>query len=374
MLFTDIQESIRKTFAEFADREIAPAAAEIDRLETFPVELFQKVGGLGFFSMRYPESAGGIGCDTVSYCLATMELARGSLSLAASCTMQSLMATWFLHRYGDADIISHYFTPALSGLKVGAICMTEPDAGSDLMSVNTTADVNGDGFLLNGSKTWVTSAPVADFFTVLARVRADDKLSLFFVPRTTSGVVVGRSIAKMGVCGSPTAEVSFSNVKLPPAYMLGARGTGGNSLREILTEIRLMTAALSVGVATAACEYATRYAGERSQFGKPIAAFQAIQLKIADMAVKVDTSRTYTLNVAAMADAGMQVGRQAMMAKLYASECAVEVCDIAGRILASYGYSREYPIERLIRDSRFTLIGGGTSEILKINIAKELRT
>jgi acyl-CoA dehydrogenase len=369
---TEIQKQIQQTFREFSDRKVRPVAARIDEDAVFPMDLFKQAGELGFFGMRYPESAGGSGLDVVSYSLAVMELARGSLSLAASCTMQSLMGTYFLYRFGDREIKEQYFSDALRGNKIGGICMTEPNAGSDLMAITTSARANGNGFILNGQKTWVTSAPVADFFTVLARTDNHDQLSIFFVPARLPGVSVGKSIEKIGVKGSVTSEVSFNDVSLPLNYLLGEVGSGTKCLREILAEIRIMTAALAVGVATAAYEDALEYARTRIQFGKPIGKFQAIQVKFADMAVQLETARNYVLHAAQLSDQDQPRQKEAMIAKLYASECAVSVCDQASRILASYGYAMEYSAQRYLRDSRFTLIGGGTSEILKINIAKEL--
>lgn len=369
---TDIQIQIRDTFKDFSDKFVKPQAAKIDEEKAFPIDLFRQAGELGFFGMRYPEKAGGLGLDVVSYSLAVMELARGSMSLAAACTMQSLMGTYFLYRFGDEHIVADFFSPALKGEKIGGICMTEPNAGSDLMGVKTMAKVVDDGFILNGQKTWITSAPVADFFTVLARTDNHEQLSIFFVPAKLPGVMVGKSIEKMGVRGSLTSEVGFVDVKLPKNYLLGEIGGGTACLKEILAEIRIMTAALSVGIAKAAFEEAVEYAKTRVQFGKPIGKFQAIQLKFADMAVKLETAENYVLYAARLSDEGKSRHKESMIAKLYASECAASICDDASRVLASYGYATEYNMERYLRDVRFTLIGGGTSEILKINIAKEL--
>lgn len=372
MELTDIQKQIQQTFRDFCERKVKPFAAQIDEEKKFPMELFKQVGELGFFGMRYPEKVGGSGLDIVSYSLAVIELAKASLSLAASCTMQSLMGTYFLYRFGDKEIKEKYFDEALKGNKIGGICMTEPNAGSDLMAIKTIAKVTDDGFVLNGQKTWVTSAPVADFFTVLARTDNHEQLSIFFVPSNLKGVMVGKSIEKMGVRGSVTSEVAFFDVKLPKNYLLGEIGGGTKCLKEILAEIRIMTAALAIGVATAAYEDALKYANERFQFGKPIGKFQAVQMKFADMAVQLETAKHYVLYAANLSDKNLPRQKEAMIAKLYASECAVNICDDASRVLASYGYAVEYNIERYLRDSRFTLIGGGTSEILKINIAKEL--
>ncbi|MFH1297854.1 MAG: acyl-CoA dehydrogenase family protein [Bacteroidota bacterium] len=368
---TDLQKQIQQTFREFVNRKVLPKAKAIDENREFPMELFREVGALGFFGMRYPESAGGSQLDVVSYCLAVIELSRGSLSLAAVCTMQSLMATWFLYRLGDEEITS-YFHEALEGNKIGGICMTEPNAGSDLFGIQSKAEVLEDGFILSGQKTWVTSAPVADFFTVLAKTDRAEGLSIFFVPTHLEGVKIGKQIEKLGVRGSVTSEVYFDQVRLPSNYLLGNLGDGSKYLLEILAEIRILTAALSIGVATAAFEDALKYALERKQFGQVIYKFQAVKMKFAEMKVQLETARHYTLYAASLADQNLPRHQESMIAKLYASECANTICDQASRILASYGFADDYALQRYLRDARFTLIGGGTSEILKLNIAKEL--
>ncbi len=368
----EIQKQIQQTFKEFVDRKVKPRAAEIDEKKEFPRDLFNEVGELGFYGMRYPENVGGTGLDITSYCLAVMELARGSLSLAASCTMQSLMGTYFLYRFGDKEIKEKYFAEALKGKKIGGICMTEPNAGSDLLGVKTIAKVTDDGFILNGQKTWITSAPVANFFTVLAKTDNHEQLSIFFVPANLKGVIVGKTIEKLGVCGSLTSEVGFVDVKLPKNYLLGQIGGGTKYLMEILAEIRIMTAALAIGVATAAYNDAVEYAKTRVQFGKPIGTFQAVSMKLADMAVQLETAKHYVFYTSWLSENNLPRKKESMMAKLYASECANSICDQATRVFASYGFAMEYPVQRYFRDARFTLIGGGTSEILKINIGREL--
>src|ERR1035437_3796194 len=369
---TEIQKQIQQTFRDFSDRKVKPVAGKLDEEKKFPFELFKEAGELGFFGMRYPESAGGSGLDIVSYSLAVIEVARGSLSLAAACTMQSLMATYFLYRFGDKEIKENYFDEALKGNKIGAICMTEPNAGSDLMAIKTLAKVTDDGFILNGQKTWITSAPVADFFTVLAKTDNHETLSIFFVPANLKGVMVGKTIEKLGVCGSLTSEVGFVDVKLPKNYVLGQIGGGTKCLMEILAEIRIMTAALAIGVATAAYDDAVEYAKTRVQFGKPIGTFQAIGMKLADMVVQLETAKHYVFYAAWLSEKNLPRQRESMMAKLYASECANSICDQATRVFASYGFAMEYPVQRYFRDARFTLIGGGTSEILKNNIGKDI--
>ena len=369
---TEEQQAIRDTFRRFAREKLKPAAEAIDEKGEFPRDMFRAAGELGFFGMRYTAEAGGAGADVVSYCLAAEELAYGSLSVAAACAMQSLMGTWFLHRFGSDDQKKELFEPALRGEKIGTICITEPDAGSDLSNISSTARRDGDCFVLNGRKTWITQAPVADFFTVFANL--DDKLNIFLVRKGDPGLVVGRNIAKMGVKASVTAEVIFDDCRLPVDALLGEPGKGAGYLREILDEIRVMTGALAVGTARAALEDSLAYAQERVQFGKPISKFQAIKIHLAEMDTSIEVARSYVLYAAWRSDRGLENTKEAAMAKLFASEAALEVCDKAARVLASYGYAMEYPIQRYLRDIRFTLIGGGTSEILKLIIAKEIGT
>jgi butyryl-CoA dehydrogenase len=360
---------VRDTFRRFARDRLKPNASAIDEKGEFPREFFLEAGELGYFGMRYPESAGGAGADVVAYCLASEELAYGSLSVAAACAMQSLMGTYFLHRFATETQKEELFLPALQGEKVGTICITEPDAGSDLKGISTTAKREGDRFVLNGRKIWITQAPVADFFTVFARL--DGALNIFLVRRTDPGLVVGRDIKKMGVWASVTSEVSFEDCTIPADCLLGEEGKGESYLREILNEIRVMTGALAVGQGRAALDDSLEYARERVQFGKPIGAFQATKLKFAEMATDLEAAQRLVLYAAWRSDQGLPNGKESAMAKLFASEAALSVCDKAARILASYGYAMEYPIQRYLRDIRFTLIGGGTSEILKLIIAKE---
>lgn len=370
---TDQQKAIRDTFARFSDERIAPQAAAMDEAHAFPRELFKELAGLGFFGMRYPEDAGGSGMALTEFCLALSEIARGSLSLAAAVAMQSLMGTKFLHMLGNADIIERLFKPALKGEMIAAICMTEPNAGSDLNSIATTAKKVDGGYVLNGQKTWITSAPLADFFTVFAKAGEEKKLTIFLVERSFKGLSVGREIHKMGVWALPTSEVSFDACFIPDSHRLSREeGDGEGHLRKTLAEIRIITAAMGLGIARAALDEAVRYSSERKQFGKPINRFQAIQLKLAEMATELEAATHLVYYAAWLRDANLPHHQQAAMAKLFATETAATICDKAARVLASYGYAMEYPVQRYLRDVRFLLIGGGTSEILKLIVAKEL--
>ncbi len=370
---TPDQRAVRDTFARFADERVAPQAAAIDEAHAFPRALFGELAALGLFGMRYPEEVGGTGMGLTEFCLALGEIARGSMSLAGAAAMQSLMGTKFLHMLGSADVVERLFKPALRGEKIGAICMTEPNAGSDLDGIATSARKVDGGYVLNGQKTWVTSAPVADFFTVFARAGGEKKLTIFLVERSFEGLVVGRAIHKMGVWALPTSEVAFADCFVPDAHRLSREeGDGEGHLRKTLAEIRIITGAMALGVGRAALAAATRYAAERRQFGKPIDRFQAIQFKLAEMATALEAATQLVHYAAWLRDRDRPHHKEAAMCKLNASETAASVCDQAARVLASYGYAMEYPVQRYLRDVRFTLIGGGTSEILKLIIAKEV--
>lgn len=367
------QRQVRDTFARFCDERIAPQAAALDEAHAFPRELFSQLAAVGLFGMRYPEDVGGSGMQLTEFCLALEEIARGSMSLAGCAAMQSLMGTKFLHMLGNADILERLFKPALRGEKIGAICMTEPNAGSDLEGIATRARKVEGGYLLSGQKTWVTSAPVADFFTVFARAGEEKKLTIFLVERGFAGVRLGRAIEKMGVWALPTSELAFDECFVPDGHRLSKEeGDGEGHLRKTLAEIRIITGAMAVGLARAALAAAVRYAGERKQFGKPINRYQAIQMKLAEMATELEAATQLVYRAAWLRDAGRPHHKEAAMAKLFASECAARVADQAARVYASYGYAMEYPVQRYLRDVRFTLIGGGTSEILKLIVAKEL--
>jgi butyryl-CoA dehydrogenase len=367
------QQAIRDTFARFCDERIAPQAAALDGAHEFPRALFNELGALGLFGMRYPEEDGGSGLALTEFCLALEEIARGSMSLAGCAAMQSLMATKFLQMLGNDDIKTRLFRPALRAEKIGAICMTEPNAGSDLDGLSTSARKVDGGYVLNGQKTWVTSAPVADFFTVFAKAGEEKKLTIFLVERDFKGLAIGRSIEKMGVWALPTSELAFNDCFVPDSHRLSREeGDGESHLRKTLAEIRIITGAMSNGIARAALDAAVRYAGERKQFGKAINRYQAIQSKLADMATELEAARHLVEHAAWLRDSGRPHHKEAAMAKLFASEAAARICDQAARVFASYGYAMEYPVQRFLRDVRFTLIGGGTSEILKLIIAKEV--
>jgi len=370
---TPEQRQIRDLFARFVDAEVTPQAAAIDAAHAYPRALMRKLAELGSFGMRYPVDIGGLGLDLGTFCLALAEIARGSMSLAGCAAMQALMGTKFLHLLGSPDIVERLLKPALAGDKIGAICMTEPNAGSDLDGIATMARKVDGGYVLDGRKTWVTAAPVADFFTVFARAGDARKLTIFLVERHCRGLTIGRAIDKMGVWALPTSELALDECFVPDSHRLSrAEGDGEEHLRKTLAEIRIITGAMALGVARAAIDEAVRYAGERQQFGKPINRFQAIQTKLAEMATDCEAATQLVRYAAWRKDSGAPHHQEAAMAKLFATEAAARICDQAARVLASYGYAMDFPVQRFLRDVRFTLIGGGTSEILKLIIAKEM--
>jgi alkylation response protein AidB-like acyl-CoA dehydrogenase len=374
--FTPEQEEFRRAVARFVDAEVVPAADAIDESAEFPRTLFTRLGQLGYLGLRYPEAYGGADADAVTYCLFAEELARGSLSLAAAAAMQSLMGTYFIYKYGGEALHQRYLAPALRGEKVATFALTEPNAGSDVAGITTRAEKRGDRWVLSGTKTWVTNAPVADVLTVAAKTSAGrgmKSIALFLVDRATMrGVSLGKKIEKMAVRASETGEIVLEDVEVPGEHLLGGETGGVEKIGTILSEIRVMTAALSVGLARAAYDAALTYARARQAFGRPIIEHQAITFKLADMLTSLHVAAVMTYQTASALDAGRPVTREAAMAKYVASEMAVKVTDEAARIFASYGLASEYPVQRYFRDARFLLPGGGTSEILRVVIGRDL--
>jgi alkylation response protein AidB-like acyl-CoA dehydrogenase len=369
------QTQFRKSVRDFVDKEVVPVAAELDEKGEFPLALFQRCGQLGYFGLRYPESIGGLGADFTTFCLMVEEIARGSLALAAAVSMQCLMGTDFVHRFGTEEHRRRLLEPALRGEKIGTIAMTEPDFGSDLGGITTRAVRTDDGWLLAGRKMWITSATVADFFTVAAKTdpQAGFKgIDMFLVERGTPGLTVGKRIEKMGVRASETSELILEDVRVPAANLLGPQGAGFKNLGAILAEIRTMTGALALGLARAALDASLKYSHERAQFGKPIAAYQAIAHKIAETGTQLEAARGLVYRAAWQIERGQPDMKLASMAKLFATEMANKAADECTRIFGSYGLAMEYAAQRYFRDARFLLYGGGTSEILRGIIAKEM--
>jgi len=375
MIRSNAEEMVRKTMARFVDREVIPIAGELDEKGEFPDEMFKKLADMGVLGIRYPKKAGGSGGNTTLYCIAMEELARGLMSLAAITAMQCLMATNGLYLYGTKEMHEKYLYPALKGEKIGAFQLTEPDAGSDLGAVMTRAEKTSDGYVINGMKTWSTSGPKGDFHTVLCQTDPDKGLrglAFFFLPSDTPGFSHSKRFNTLGTRTSSLSEIYFNNCYIPSEYRLGEEGKGLKVLLTILAEIRIMTAALAIGLHRAAMDDSIKYCKERVQFGKPIGDYQLIQAKIANMAVNLEAGKLMVSKVTHLIDKKVRCLNEASMAKYFTVESACSASDEAMRIHGGYGYSMEYSVQRYYRDNRFLLYGGGTHEVLQTTIAREI--
>jgi alkylation response protein AidB-like acyl-CoA dehydrogenase len=373
---TEEEKLFRKTIATFVEKEVIPFADELEKKGEFPTSLFKRAGELGYFGLLYPSKYGGTDTNTVMFCILCEELARGWLSLAMITAMQSLMGTNFINRFGTEDHKKRLLVPAIKGEKIAAFALTEPGAGTDLKAIQTTAIKNKDHYVLNGTKTWITNAPVADFFTVLAYTDKSKGLkgvNFFLVEKDTPGFSIGKKIDKISVQGGQISEIAFDECRIPLSNMLGKDGEGYPQLQSILAEIRVMTGALSVGLARGALEECIKYSQERVQFGRPIGKFQAIRMKLGAIASELEAAKLLVYYAAWLIDQKQSCKKEAPMAKLFASEMANHVVDEATRIFGAYGIAEEYPIQRFYRDARFLLYGGGTSEILQLIIGREMK-
>ena len=356
------------------ERIVAPFADSIDKGDTFPGELFRELGSLGYYGIRYPESLGGMGADCITFIIFAEELARASLGFAAIATMQCLMGTDFIYRFGTDAQKERCLIPAVKGEKIGTIAFTEPDCGSDLGGIKTRATRNDRGYVLTGRKLWITNGDVADFVTVAATTDPDKRLGgigFFLVEKGTPGFSVGQRIEKISARGAATVELIFDECQIPADSLMGREGKGAQYLNDILSEIRTMIAGLGLGLAKSAFVAGLRYARQREAFGRPIGEFQLIQEKIAEMEVRIRAAEFLTYHAAWLKDRDALTAREAAMAKLYSTETACFVVDEVSRIHGAYGLAEEYPAQRYFRDGRFLLFGGGTSEILKMIIARE---
>jgi alkylation response protein AidB-like acyl-CoA dehydrogenase len=373
---TEEEELFRKTVATFVEKEVTPLVDKLEKKGEFPTILFKRAGKLGYFGLRYPLEYGGTETSIAMFCILCEELARGWLSLAMLTAMQSLMGTNFIYRFGTEDHKKRLLVPAIKGEKIAAFALTEPGAGTDLESIQTTAKKEKDHYILNGTKTWITNAPVADFFTVLAYTDKSKGLkgvNFFLVEKDTPGFSIGKKIDKISVQGGTIGEIAFDKCRIPLSNMLGKEGEGYPQLQGILAEIRVMTGALSIGLARAALEASIKYSQERTQFGRPIGKFQAIRMKLGDLATELEAARLLVYYAAWLIDQKKSCMKEASMAKLFASEMANRVVDEATRIHGAYGIADEFPVQRFFRDARFLLYGGGTSEILQLIIGREMR-
>jgi len=375
MIRSNPEEIIRKTMAKFADNEVIPVARELDEKGEFPEALFKKLADMGILGIRYPKKVGGSGGNTTLYCIAMQELARGLMSLAATVAMQCLMATNGLYLYGTKEMHEKFLRPALKGEKIGAFQLTEPDAGSDLGAVKTRATRTRDGYVINGMKTWSTSGTKGDFHTVLCQTDPDKGLKglgFFLIPSDTPGFSHSKRFDTLGTRTSSLSEIYFNNCHIPSEYRLGEEGRGLNVLLTILAEIRVMTASLALGLHRAAMDDSIKYCKERIAFGKPIARYQLIQAKIANMAVNLEAGSLMVDKVVRLIDKKIPCLNEATMAKYFTVESACKTSYEAMIIFGGYGYSMEYPVQRYYRDNRFLLYGGGTHEVLQTTIAREI--
>jgi len=374
MRLTETQIQVRDMARQFADDTIRPIAEELDREERFPAELYRQMGGLGLFGIAVPEEMGGPGFDTLTYALVMEELSRGYASVADQCGLIELVSS-LLVRHGTPAQRERYLPGLLSGDIKPAYCITEPEAGTDVAGIRSVAVRDGDGWRLNGGKIWIHNAPVADIGFVLARTDKDAGnrgMSIFIVDLDQPGVERGPKEHKMGQRASQVGALTFTDVALPADALLGEQGRGFHMMMSVLDKGRVGIAALAVGIGQAGLEAALDYAGQRKQFGKPIADFQGVQWMLAEIARDVEAARLLVYSAAAKIDAGEDATRYCSMAKWFASDMAVARSADAIQIFGGSGYIRGFEVERLYRDAKITQIYEGTNQIQRVIIAREL--
>ena len=372
---TDEQKQLRRTIREFAEMEMRPHVMEWDEEQHFPIEVFRKLGAMGVLGAIFPEDLGGSGYSYVDYSIAVEELARVDPSIALSVAAHISLCTNHIYVAGSDEQRRRYVPKLASGEWTGAWALTEPESGSDAGGTHTRAVLQGDCWVINGSKTFTTNGGIADLCVVMAvtdRSAAPHGISAFLLEKGTPGFRAGKKENKLGMRCSPTNEMILSDCRVPASQLCGRAGEGFVDALRILDGGRISIAALSVGIAQGAYEAALRYSKQRKQFGRFISEFQAIQHKLADMATEIDAARLLTARAAWMKDAGLDVNKESAMAKLFASEIAVRVCNEAVQIHGGYGFIKDYPVEKFYRDVKLCTIGEGTSEIQKMVIARHL--
>jgi len=373
--FTEEQELFRRTAREFAEKELEPQAKELDETHRVPFETLKKLGELGYLGMVVPEEYGGIGADTVSYVIVMEELSKACASTSTAVSVQNSLVEFPIVEFGTEAQKQKYLPKLAAGEWMGAFALTEPESGSDAGSMRTTAVKDSKHYVLNGVKRFITNAAFAQLFVVFAATdpKAGNRgVSCFLVERDTPGFTVGKEEDKMGIRGTSTCELFFEECRVPEENLLGELNKGFKVAMITLDCGRIGIAAQAVGIAQAALEESIKYSQERHAFGRPLADFQAIQFKLADMKTKVEAARLLTYQAAWRKDQGLDYIMESSLAKLYAAEIASEVADEAVQIHAGYGYIRDYKVERLYRDARITRIYEGTSEIQKLIIARRL--
>ena len=372
---TSKQKAIRKMVRQFAERELGPIAREIDSERRFPWEVIEKMGPLNFFGMQAPQEYGGANIDSISYCIAIEELSRICAAIGLTVSVHNSVAVYPLTVFADEAQKKKYVPPLAAGEKIGGFCLTEPNAGSDANAIKATAIADGDHYIINANKIYVTNGGVADILLVFASVNPENVkngMSVFIVERGTQGFSVGILEDNCGVRANPVSSIILNDCRIPKANLLGKEGQGFSIAMTALDTGRIGIAAQAVGIAQGALDVSIKYAKERIQFQVPIAHHQAIQIMLADMGTSVEAARLLTYRAAYTKDNGGTLSGPSAMAKLFAARTASKVASMGLQIHGGYGYSKDYPIERYFRDARVTEIYEGTNEIQQMVIAREL--
>ncbi|BDH60591.1 acyl-CoA dehydrogenase [Lysinibacillus sp. PLM2] len=366
-------EQLREMIRDFALNEVAPTAAERDESETFDRKIWDKMAELGLTGIPWPEEYGGAGFDYLAYCIAVEELSRVCASTGVTLSAHTSLAGWPVYKFGTEEQKQTYLRPMAEGKKIGAYCLTEPGSGSDAGGMTTNARLEGDEYVLNGSKIFITNGGEAEIYIVFAVTDPSSKhkgTSAFIVESSFPGFKVGKKEKKMGIRSSPTTEIIFDNCRVPKENLLGEEGEGFIIAMKTLDGGRNGIAAQAVGIAQGALDAAVDYAKERVQFGKPIVANQGVSFKLADMATAVEASRLLTYQAAWLESNNLPYGKASAMAKLMAGDTAMSVTTEAVQIFGGYGYTKEYPVERYMRDAKITQIYEGTQEIQRLVISR----
>lgn len=367
------QNMILKTIREFAQEEVAPGALERDRTKEFPVEVFKKMADLGLMGLPFPEEYGGAGADTVSFAIVTEELSRACASTGITYSAHISLGGAPLYLFGTEEQKQKYLVPICTGESFGAFGLTEPNAGSDAGGTRTTAVEKDGEYIINGNKCFITNASYAKHLALTAvtgEVDGKKEISAIIVPTDAEGFTVIDNYEKMGLNASNTTELVLEDVRVPTEHLLGKKGEGFKQFLITLDGGRIGIGAMALGIAQAAYDKALQYAKERQQFGRSLSNFQAIQFKLADMAMKIELARNMVYKAAWLKDQGKPFAKEASMCKLYASEICMEIADQAVQIHGGYGYMKEYHVERYMRDGKLTEIGEGTSEVQRMVIAR----
>ena len=372
---TEQQQVLRRAVREFAETEIRPFVRDWDAAQAFPRALVGKMAALGLMGIQFPEEYGGAAMSAIEYCICVEELARVDPAVSLSVAAHNGLCAAHVAMFGTEAQKQRYLVPLATGAWVGAWGLTEPTAGSDAAHIRTTAARSGDGWVINGSKTFITHGSTGDVMVVMAvtdKARAHRGISAFIVERGNPGMSPGRKEDKLGMRASDTSEVIFRDCRVPADALLGQEHEGFINTLQVLDAGRIGIAALGVGLAQGAYETARRYALERSQFGRPIASFQAIQWKLVDLATRIEAARLLTYRAAYLKDLGVRTSRESAEAKLFSSEVAVRASEDCVQIHGGYGFVKDYPAEKFFRDVKLTTIGEGTSEIQRLVIARQL--